>query len=233
MLNIDKNELKKHFTKIYKNAPGFSGICYRGVWKEYADQHSVIQASGSFIAGGRYNVEADFGVLYLSCDPKTCIEEAVRSIHIYPNEMAGKLPRMILGLKVELSKVLKLSKESVLGHTNLRKMDLLDLDWVDKKDKGEEIITQTVGRIARDTKFEAILVPSARRDGCNLNIFPDNLHPTSKITLVNINGLYLSDVKYNEARSKSLEAVINRIGKKLNEVQEKTMFCPPENIICK
>jgi RES domain-containing protein len=231
MLSPNEDDLIKYFAKIYKSAPGFTGICYRGVWKEFADPYSVIQASGSFLSGGRYNVESTFGVLYLSCDPKTCIEESVQSIHINPTEMAGKLPRMIVGLKVEISKVLKLSREKILNPTMLRKRDLLDLDWVDKQLRGEEIVTQLIGKVAKSTGFEAVLVPSARRDGCNLNLFPDNLASTSKIMLVNVEGLNSTDKTYDENCLESLEKLKNKLKRGLTNKEKKTLFCPQENIL--
>lgn len=230
MLSEDK--LTKYFRRIYKTAPGFTGVCYRAVWREYADQNAVIQASGSFLGGGRYNMEAAFGALYLSCDPKTCIDECVRSIHINPTEMAGKLPRMIVGLKVEVSKILKLSKEDILKPTLLRKIDLLDLDWVQKQQDGEEVKTQLVGKVAKSVGFEAIVVPSARRDGCNLNLFPDNLLSTSKITLVNVSGLCPTSKNYDEARSASLDYLEKQVSRNLTDQEKKSLFCLPGNIVC-
>ena len=233
MITVNESELTKYFKDLHQGAYGFNGMCYRAVWREFADQNCIIQAVGSFIAGGRYNIEAHFGVLYLSCDPKTSIEESVQSIYASPTEMAGNLPRMVVGLKVELSKVLKLTRESVLMPTKLRKIDLVDPHWASKGlGTDKEAITQTVGKAAKTAGFEAILVPSARRDGCNLNIFLDNLLPTSKISLINVDLLCPTDKKYEEACDDSLRKIGDKVKRALTDQEKSTLFCPKDRLVC-
>jgi hypothetical protein len=48
-----------------------------------------------------------------------------------------------------------------------------------------EAFTQQIGRLARETGFEAILVPSAVTRGKNLDIFPDRLLPGSSLKIIN------------------------------------------------
>jgi len=74
---------------------------------------------------------------------------------------------------------------SVLGITRLR---LIRTDWLTCQENEErEAFTQTVGRFARETGVEAILIPSAAlpRTGKNLCIFSDQLLPTSRLRAIN------------------------------------------------
>jgi hypothetical protein len=66
---------------------------------------------------------------------------------------------------------------------------LIDERWQEKQERGREALTQAIGRIARDSGFEGLLVPSAQGSGQNLVIFADRLLHGSRLTIINVGKL--------------------------------------------
>ena len=174
-------------------AVSFNRICFRNVQQRYANRHDIRSTVGSYINGGRFNFHGDFGVLYLSCDPHTCIEEVTLSGYRSPTAVARSCPRTLVGLRVELSKVLDLTRGEVRRAIGINKKLLTDTDWRWHQNfLGTKAPTQFIGEYARTARFEAVLVPSARWSGENLDLFCDKLLSSSKVSVVNIRKLAIS-----------------------------------------
>lgn len=164
----------------------FTGVCFRNVSQRFANQRSVLSATGSRIAGGRFNFIGVFAVLYLSCDVHTCLEETTKSLSLDNFDVAMSLPRTIIGIEVTLSRVLDLCVRDTRRRVGISLADLLRTDWEQTQSVFKcEAITQELGRFARAASFEALLVPSAIRRGRNLDIFPNRLLPSSSLALGN------------------------------------------------
>jgi RES domain-containing protein len=161
------------------------GICFRNVKHEFANRHQILSALGSLNNGGRYNYIEAFGVLYLACDPHTCLEETTRATIAAGFVAARNLPRTFIGIRVRLARVLDLTDWRVRRRLGVSRALLL-ADWERVQEvEGREAPTQELGRLARAAGFEAVLTPSASWAGANLNIFPENLLPSSELSIVN------------------------------------------------
>jgi RES domain-containing protein len=167
-------------------AAPFSGVCFRNVSQEFANVQDILSAQGSLRAGGRFNFINTFEVLYLSCNLHTCVEETTKSARLPEMEVANVLPRTLIGIEVMLNRVLDLTAFYTRWRLGITKKDLTAQDWekIQNIDK-QEAFTQQIGRLARETGFEAILVPSAVTRGKNLDIFPDRLLPSSSLKIIN------------------------------------------------
>jgi len=170
----------------------FSGVCFRNVTMKFANTRDILSAKGSFLAGRRFNFKRTFEVLYLSCDLHTCLEETTSSLKRDGFETAITLPRLMIGIEVNLQRVLNLTDGARRRKLRITSRMLTAPNWaktqnVDKK----EAFTQQLGRLARDAGFEAILVPSAVTRGKNLDIFPDRLLTGSSLKLINRHQLPL------------------------------------------
>ena len=167
----------------------YKGFCFRVLSQRFATKRDVASTKGSKIKGGRYNIKNKFGVLYLSCDSHTCLEEASRTRQKLAIDIANELPKTVIGFEVELTKVLNLTDSKIRQKLGIKVSDLTQTDWEKIQALGLEAITQTIGRLARQAGFEAILVPSSVWQGKNLDVFPDKLLPSSKISVVNSSQL--------------------------------------------
>ncbi len=164
----------------------FSGVCFRNVSPKFAKTQDILSAKGNFHAGGRFNYKGAFEVLYLSCDPHTCLEETTKSLQRNGFEIAKTLPRVVIGIEVNLSRVLDLTVSEIRRRLGITKQILITSNWMNTQNAdNKEAITQQIGRLAREAGFEAILVHSAVTRGKNLDIFPDRLLPSSSLKIIN------------------------------------------------
>jgi len=86
------------------------------------------------------------------------------------------LPCITVGIEAKLSRVLDLTDATIRRRLGITKQSMSMPDWEKRQNLDEqEAFTQQIGRLARDTGFEAILVPSAATRGKNLDVFPDRL----------------------------------------------------------
>jgi RES domain-containing protein len=166
----------------------FQGIGFRNVWHQFANKKDIVSTKGSLKAGGRYNIATSFGVLYLSCDVHTCIKELEYAAEYDKVDIEEKLPRTFAGVKVELTKVLDLTDAEVRRTLGVPRKILLKTDWAKENSKGYEAPTQLIGRMAKEEGFEALLVPSARWSGKNLDLLDDG-NLLKRVLVVNINTL--------------------------------------------
>lgn len=182
-------EQKTH--RAIKHAVPFSGthrphgICFRSVKQKFANQHDILSVEGSLFTGGRYNFAGAFGVLYLACDPHTCLEEVARATRVGGFRAAENFPRTFIGIRVRLTTVLNLTDPRMRSRLGISRELLVKTDWERIQARGHEAPTQALGRFARAAGFEAILSPSAAWAGNNLNIFPENVLSSSELSLVN------------------------------------------------
>lgn len=183
----DVDNLRIAIEKEFLNATkGFDGVCFRNVKLRYADPPTqLLSTEWSKKKGGRYNPER-VPMLYLSCDPHTCLEEAIYVLEKLGVPVSKIFPRVMYAIRVRVSKILDLTDSNVRKALDITESELkTDDDWFSIQKSGGEAVTQTIGRLAYEAGFEALRVPSARFAGENLNLYsPDNLLPTSLLEVV-------------------------------------------------
>lgn len=122
----------------------------------------------------------------MSCDVHTCVEEAIRATQAAVIDVADELPKTTVAVDVELLQVLDLTDGEIRQAVGISHSVLTRTDWKSIQANGEEAITQVIGRLVKEAGFEAMLVPSSVwKHGRNLDIFPDNLLPSSEVSIVN------------------------------------------------
>jgi RES domain-containing protein len=187
---MTRPSLEEKIHRAYKDATGFTGICFRNVLQLYANRDDVLSDAGSLAVGGRYNYIGAFGVIYLSCELYTCFEETLRTATALGFDVAKNLPRTVVGVRLTLTKVLNLTSPQMRRSLGLKLLVLKDPDWETIQEKEHrEALTQAIGRFASEAGFEAMLVPSAACKGTNLDIFPHNLLPSAEMSVVNRENL--------------------------------------------
>lgn len=179
-----QSDIEQKIQNLISKAISFDGICFRVASQRYATQKELLSTKGS-LSGGRFNFKGTFGVLYLSCDPHTCLEEATRAAEAYLIDVANGMPRTTAAIEVKLSKVLDLTDSKIRRAVGINQSILTKPGWRAIQDTGEEAVTQLIGRAARRAGFEAILVMSSVWKGKNLDIFSDNLLPSSLLSIIN------------------------------------------------
>jgi RES domain-containing protein len=146
-----------------------------------------LTGAGSKASGARWNPPKSFATLDSSIDPATALGEAFAHHRYFGFPIEDALPRIMAAVRVELQHVLDLTDASIRKTLRVSVAELVNDDWHKLNRKGQEALTQAIGRLAWQAEWEGLLVPSAVADGkANLIIFPGNLiAPKSDLLLIN------------------------------------------------
>jgi RES domain-containing protein len=137
------------------------------------------------LTGGRWNPLGAFRALYTSLDETTALEEAKQQNlrQGVPPWMA--LPLVVTAIEVNVHPVLDLRDGGVRRILRIPRERLVTEPWWSIQDEHNEAITQAIGRVARDQRFVALLVPAAvHASAANLVIFPDRLTDDCRLAIV-------------------------------------------------
>lgn len=164
----------------------FSGTICRAVGTKYANSSDLLTGEGAKKFGGRWNPPGLFGAVYGSLDPYAALAETVGSYGHYSIPFEQRLPLVLVAIRCELRLVLDLADGKVRSQLGVSLQRFLDCDWQEAQDKNSEGITQAIGRLAWESKIEAIFVPSARlKNEKNLVIFPGLVKKPSFMKIIN------------------------------------------------
>lgn len=141
--------------------------------------------AGSRRAGGRFNPTEEFGAIYLSLERETAIAELRRRAHRTGIELDELLPRVLLFVRADLQRVLDLTDSETRREWGLESGEISSDHYRS---------CQEVGRAARRAGYEAILFPSAAREGGrNMAVFTDRLRPGSDLEITETRPLTVED----------------------------------------
>lgn len=177
-------ELFDRIVELVPRAIEFNGTIVRSVGTKYANAGEFLSGGGAAKYGGRWN-QPGLRAVYASLDIITATLEAYQNFLNYGFSLSVIRPRVTAGATAKLSAVLDLTDPTVRRKVGFTLTELVEEDWSEIQAAGEEAWTQAIGRGCREAGFEAILVPSARRNGGkNIAIFPDRLAGGSILELL-------------------------------------------------
>jgi RES domain-containing protein len=175
---------------LQKKSIAWNGAAYRFAEVEYASEADLITGLGAKISGGRWNPKASFPVLYTSLTPETALAEIKAHYDYYELDFADATPTVLTSIDVDLHHVLDITNGRVRTGLRISLKRMKGEDWRKINRNNQISLTQSLGRKLKEEGFEAILVPSfASLKSCNLVIFPENLRPTSSISIANVQKL--------------------------------------------
>lgn len=163
----------------------WAGVVFRSASLRYANRDDFLTGVGARASGARWNPPGSFAALYTSVEPDTAVIESLAHHKYYSLPVEEALPRVLAAIRVVLQIVLDLTDLRVRRALRLNRETLMTDDWREQNKHGEESLTQAIGRIAWETEWEGMLVPSASANGkVNLIVFPGNLTPPLSYLLV-------------------------------------------------
>jgi RES domain-containing protein len=167
-------------------ATRLTGIIYRVASVRRANPADLIAGVGSQRTGGRWTPPGAFRAVYASGDEATALDEAGQQNLRLGVPIWMALPLVMTALEIDLEPVLDLTDGRVRRVLRVSRARMLAEPWWALQDRGQEALTQAIGRLARDHGFVGLLAPSAaRRDGANAVVFPDRLAATIRLSIVN------------------------------------------------
>ena len=138
----------------------------RAGYRNQASGFNARSGEGARRFGGRFNPANSFPVLYL-CTTQQCVSaELSRQAQRQGIGVEDLLPRELWEVTAELSRVLDLTDEHVLGVLGVDSIDLL---------RDDHRFTQSLGESAHEQGFQAIRSRSATGVDDIVAVFPENL----------------------------------------------------------
>ena len=149
----------------------FAAVVHRHV----SSQYDALDSSGSLMAGGRWNPQGEYGVLYTALIEETAVAELERLAERQGLTSDDLAPRDLVSIEVSLSKILDLTDNKIMQQIGIRENEIVGND---------PALCLEISRLARRAGFEAILAPSATKKGSILVVFPDRLGPASRLEAI-------------------------------------------------
>jgi len=99
--------------------------------------------------------------------------EALANFRACGIPVSQAMPLVFVAVVVKAQAVLDLMDADVQQWLGINTRKKTTVDWHAAQERGDEALTQAIGRIAWEEKLEGMLVPSARRRGqSNIVLFP-------------------------------------------------------------
>jgi RES domain-containing protein len=151
----------------------------------YANRDDFLTGAGAKATGARWNSPGSFATIYTSQSPETATREALAHHRYFGLPIEVALPRILASVQLVLQRVLNLTDTRIRKRLGVTVNELRGEDWRAANARGDEALTQAIGRLAWDAEWEALLAPSAAHtSGTNVIIFPGNLVPPHSYLLI-------------------------------------------------
>jgi RES domain-containing protein len=164
----------------------WSGTIYRSAPPKWSAGRDMLTGAGSMKSGGRFNAPGSFPAVYGSTTPELAMIESLAYQRRAGVPIERALPLVFKAIRVELQRSLDLTDAAVLAALNLTADQLREEEWWTARARGEESLTQAVGRAAHSCRVQAILAASAHTaaHGNNLIALPDHIKSPSRLAVL-------------------------------------------------
>jgi len=163
----------------------WKGAAYRVTTLDYPNPKSILLGQGSFLYGGRWNAIGSFRAVYGSTDDTVAVAESRATADYAKAPWPFRTPRLLVAIELSLQGILDLTDVSIRKTLGLTIDGLKEEDWRKTQERGEESLTQAIGRAVFANRGEGLLVPSARvPGGVNVVYLPENLRKTSRVMVL-------------------------------------------------
>jgi RES domain-containing protein len=174
----------------------WQGVVYRSASPRYANRDDLLTGAGSRTAGARWNPPNSFCTIYLSLDPYTALDEVLAHYRYYKIPIESAMPRVTVSVEVRVQRLLDATDGPTRSVLRVSKDRILTTPWREEQKAGREALTQAIGRLASEMRWEGLLAPSAaRRAGVNLILFPANLISSRSLEIINVDQLPPGPIK--------------------------------------
>ncbi len=194
---LAEDELRRALSRL--PLVDIAGLFHRVIRLQYSCAHlkrtrtlGVLDAIGSRLSGGRFNLKGSFEVLYLACDALTAELEAGTILFGSGVPQRGRHaePTVHVGVVGTIHGILDLTDEEIIKALGTSETEL-KAPWRMIQAQGAEAPTQFLGRLAWETRrIEALRYwssPSTQNGQC-VAIFPDRLAAPSEVTVIDDSG---------------------------------------------
>lgn len=160
---------------------------FRFINPRYSSAADIVSGEGARHAAGRWNPpQSPFRLSYTALTPETALAETFVQPRYYRQPVGTALPRVLVNLRLEATRVLDLREGAVRKRLGLSLQTIRQTDWRRDNQGRQEAVTQAWGAAFEAAGFEAVIVPSGtEQGGDNVLVFPANFQPGSRCEVVN------------------------------------------------
>jgi RES domain-containing protein len=164
----------------------WSGTIYRSAPPKWSAGRDMLTGAGSMKSGARFNAPGSFRAVYGSTTPELAMIESLAYQRRAGLPVERAMPLVFKAISVEVERMLDLNDDAVLAGLTVT-ADLLRTEaWWLARARGEESLTQAIGRAAHACGVQAFAVPSAHTPahGQNVILLPDHVRPPSRLKVL-------------------------------------------------
>jgi len=137
-------------------------------------------------SGARFNATGSFPMVYGSTTPELAMIESLAFQRRAGLPVEQALPLVFKAIRVKVERLLDLTDAAVLSTLGVTANQLLTEAWWLARLRGEESLTQAVGRATHTNGVQALRVASAHSaaHGQNILLLPDHIFPPSELKVL-------------------------------------------------
>jgi len=164
----------------------WSGVIYRSAPPKWAAGHDMLTGAGSMKSGARFNAPGRFPAVYGSTTPELAMIESLAYQRRSGLPVERAMPLVFKAISVYVERLLDLSDPTVLTDLRVTAHQLLADPWWSSRARGEESLSQAVGRAAHAHAVQALRVGSAHTSdhGFNVVALPGHVRPPSLLKVL-------------------------------------------------
>jgi len=169
-----------------RHAINWTGVIYRSAPPKWSAGRNMLTGAGSVKSGARFNAAGSFPIVYGSTTPELAMIESLAFQRRAGLPVERAMPLVFKAISVNVERLLDLTALTVLTALDLT-IDQLNADtWWLSRLRGEESLTQAVGRAAHARRIQAVRVTSAHSTahGHNVLLLPDHIAPPSGLKVL-------------------------------------------------
>jgi RES domain-containing protein len=164
----------------------WTGTIYRSAPPKWAAGRDMLTGRGNMASGARFNAPGSYPAVYGSTTPELAMMETLAYQRRAGLPVEQAMPLVFKAISVKVERLLDLRNPDVLASLGTTIDQLRTESWWLFRARGEESLTQAIGRAAHACRVQAILAPSAHSPdhGHNIIVLPDHLHPPSRLIVL-------------------------------------------------
>jgi RES domain-containing protein len=164
---------------------------YRVAGPRHTSANNIISGIGGWKANGRWCTRQKTKLLYLSETPQTAMSES--NEHAWHNNLPlwNQMPKITVAIDLKARSIIDLTDPAVAIDLPVPLAILMAEDWRTLNDRGQESMTQSLGRAALVAGMDGLRVPSKPDpNGVNIVIFRrGGSNSGTTVTLLNPDAL--------------------------------------------
>ena len=179
-LHLQRDEFLTRVLDLSQNwATPVDSVLFRFIDPRFSTAAEIISGEGGHWASGRWNLKGAMRVAYTATEPETALAECLAHARYYKLPLSTALPRVLVSLVLSATNVLDLGNANLRRGLRISLDEIIATDWRRENRRLREAVTQAWGAAFGAAGVEAIIAPSAAREGgSNVIVFPENLrHP--------------------------------------------------------